>query len=633
MGSKRIKVKDILADADLRRKLMVSTIQATQAREGIETTYEQADHAYYVVTEVERAAFFDLQSLPSIAGVAADREAVFVKALRGQIDKVRYDVPLRDFAALESSPFAYDRVALVASLTSNAPALGSVATVVQGVIIRPDEPFLRYHWEVSPTRDIRPWKTLHKGGAFSRFYFDANLVIDWSPEAQRAFHRLRDSTLYFREGLTWPRAGGEFSMRYLPPDCVFSDKGPAVLLNNADDLWFVSAVANSTVAEYIMRARLSRKEMGARWELHVIKGIPIPATRTEQQRLLSERARSIYDSKMNWDDGNEVSTHFKSAWIVDRQYLGNSATPTIGERLDTLARRERETEIEICEKFAEIEDHVFSLYGLNDHMRGVVKEAVGDRPREILWSVLAGKSLEQKRMEHIWRLLSYAVKRVVEAADDGMVPFDPINNEPRLVDRVRGELAEFFPDRDANQVEVEIVNELKQNVKGYRRCSSLEEWLENAYFEYHCSLYKRRPIFWHIASAQGTAPAAFGVLVHYHRFDKNRLAKLRSTYLRDAIENFRREAALADKAGRTDDRLDFQTRIEETHALERKLQAIQEGRREGEEGGEDDFRILTPWKKAEELPKGWDPDLDDGVKVNIEPWEKAGALRVAKVVR
>ncbi len=236
-------------------------------------------------------------------------------------------------------------------------------------------------------------------------------------------------------------------------------------------------------------------------------------------------------------------------------------------------------------------------------------------------------------MEHIWRLLSYAVKRVVEAADDGMVPFDPINNEPRLVDRVRGELAEFFPDRDANQVEVEIVNELKQNVKGYRRCSSLEEWLENAYFEYHCSLYKRRPIFWHIASAQGTAPAAFGVLVHYHRFDKNRLAKLRSTYLRDAIENFRREAALADKAGRTDDRLDFQTRIEETHALERKLQAIQEGRREGEEGGEDDFRILTPWKKAEELPKGWDPDLDDGVKVNIEPWEKAGALRVAKVVR
>ena len=46
--------------ADLRRKLMVSTIQATQAREGIETTEDQADRAYYIVTEAERTAFFDL---------------------------------------------------------------------------------------------------------------------------------------------------------------------------------------------------------------------------------------------------------------------------------------------------------------------------------------------------------------------------------------------------------------------------------------------------------------------------------------------------------------------------------------------------------------------------------------------
>jgi hypothetical protein len=33
MAGKRVNVKGILADADLRRKLMVSTIQATQARE------------------------------------------------------------------------------------------------------------------------------------------------------------------------------------------------------------------------------------------------------------------------------------------------------------------------------------------------------------------------------------------------------------------------------------------------------------------------------------------------------------------------------------------------------------------------------------------------------------------------
>jgi hypothetical protein len=37
-------------------------------------------------------------------------------------------------------------------------------------------------------------------------------------------------------------------------------------------------------------------------------------------------------------------------------------------------------------------------------------------------------------------------------------------------------------------------------------------------------------------------------------------------------------------------------------------------------------------KKPEDRPKGWAPDLDDGVKVNIEPLQKAGVLRLARVM-
>src|SRR5207247_8314015 len=155
---------------------------------------------------------------------------------------------------------------------------------------------------------------------------------------------------------------------------------------------------------------------------------------------------------------------------------------------------------------------------------------------------------------------------------------------------------------------------------------------ENAFFEYHSSLYRNRPIFWHVASTKGTERFAFGALVDYHHFDRNRLAKLRGQYLRDAMDTFRREAALADKVGRTDLRIEWQSRLEEAQELDRRLQWIQEGRHEGQEGGDHDFRILTPWKSAEERPKGWDPDLDDGVKVNIQPFQKAGVLRIAKVV-
>ena len=53
-GSKRVKLQEITSNPELRRKLMVDTIIATQAREGITTTREQAEAAYDKVLSENR---------------------------------------------------------------------------------------------------------------------------------------------------------------------------------------------------------------------------------------------------------------------------------------------------------------------------------------------------------------------------------------------------------------------------------------------------------------------------------------------------------------------------------------------------------------------------------------------------
>lgn len=343
---------------------------------------------------------------------------------------------------------------------------------------------------------------------------------------------------------------------------------------------------------------------------------------------VGEHAKTIHGLKAGWDEGNEASTRFILPWLL-RTDISQSGLPA---RLQALAVLEASQEKRIQQLYAELNDEIYKLYGIQDTTRATVEEMLGERPPEILWPQMEGQSAEQKRMEHVWRLLSYVVKRVVGADDDGVVPFVSMAGEPSLLERMLNELHSFFPGRDIGQVETEIVNELNKNVKGYRRTRSIAEWLANAFFEYHSALYKSRPIFWHIASSQGTARFAYGVLVHYHKFNRIRMAKLRSQYLREAIDTFRREAALADKEARADDRAEWQSRLEEAQDLDRRLQWVQEGHREGPEGGDRDYRILTPWKSSEERPLGWDPDLDDGVKVNIEPLQKAGVLRIPKVV-
>jgi hypothetical protein len=43
--------------------------------------------------------------------------------------------------------------------------------------------------------------------------------------------------------------------------------------------------------------------------------------------------------------------------------------------------------------------------------------------------------------------------------------------------------------------------------------------------------------------------------------------------------------------------------------------------------GEPPYDIYVRWKSLAEQPIGWDPDLDDGVRLNIRPFVEAGVLR------
>jgi len=628
MGSRRVDLKAILADEDLRRELMVPTLQATQAREGIETTRDQAERAYYVVNEADKAAFFDLARIRNENQGDDSRKAVFLSSLHSSKVGPRFDVARKDFRAIEGSPLAFRRVRLVAHIFRDSSALEPAWGIArQGKATGDDPRWIRYWWEIS---GIPHWVPFAKGGPFSRFYSDVHLSIDWARDHREALkasgNGLPSEDLYFQQGLTWPRAASVFNARVMPSGCVFADKGPVVFARDKSLEWLLLAFLNSEMALCFGKTLTSRENMGGRWEVGVVKRFPVPDVTKDRRELLSGIAKSIHDAKAVWDEGNETSTRFNRPWLL----LIDLSSLTMANRLDRLAEFEASEEARIQQLYAELNDEVYKLYGIPEATRATIEETLGERPPEILWPQMEGKTADQKRMEHVWRLLSYVVGRVVEADEDGIVPFMAAGGETALIDRVLDEIAALFPDQDVNQVEVDITNELKRKVKGYRPVQGIREWLEGVFFEYHVSLYKKRPILWHIASSQGHGACAVGALCHYHKFNHDRLSKLRGTYLRDAIALFRREAAIADQEGRTEDRQDWQSRLEEAEALDQRLQWVQEGVSGYPAPG--DCRIRTPWKSDDELPKGWQPDLDDGVAVNILPLQTAGVLRIPKVV-
>jgi len=628
---KRYDIKKLLSKPDLRRRLIVESTRVTQAREDIEVSEAQAENSYYVVTEGERAAFLDLERFGH-SDTGDNRHHVFVEILKSESSRTRFDVTIRDFSLLDASTLAYAEMQILGTLFKVGVSIDpNYAHVRGGMNSTESSRFVRCFWEPS-TASRRRWVKYCKGGDFSRFYSDLELVLDWTADGAelKALVKerygsesrfIKSPEFYFRPGLTWTEKSSlGFSVRILEEGAIFNVAGPAAFPVNENDRFFLLGVLNSSAIAYTARA-LSGRNYGSNY----VGQFPIPPAVAKARNGISDFAKQAYEIKSGWNSGNEVSTNFQKPWLLA---TGFTDAGPFQIRLGRLIDCEDRLTLQLKVLFEQIDLTVAGLFGLSQSQRESILTHLRGWPLECVWPQMEGQSAEQKRLEHVCRLLSYAVKCVVEEDNDGLVSLQSVAQEQPLLERVRAKLASFFPEQDPHTLEIEIVNELKKRVKGYARAESLQEWLTDRFFDFHCDLYQQRPILWHLASSQDSADPAFSVIVQYHRFDNDLLAKLRSVHVRDRMATLRREAAQAGKDNREDDRLQLLAALEEVEAFDKKLAKLQEGHHNGAEAGDDDYRILTPWKKPQERPKGWQPDIDDGVKVNIAPLARTGLLRI-----
>lgn len=186
---------------------------------------------------------------------------------------------------------------------------------------------------------------------------------------------------------------------------------------------------------------------------------------------------------------------------------------------------------------------------------------------------------------------------------DGIVCVPPVRGERPAVDRLRDLLAAAYGSEWSPRKEEEL---LRQD--GYTKNGGLEGFLRDEFFASHCKLFHQRPFIWHIWD--GTRDG-FSVLVNYHRLDRKTLEKLIYSYL-GAWITLQKEEVRQEKAG-------AERRLAAAEELKKNLEKILEG--------EKPYDIYIRWKPLHEQAIGWEPDLNDGVRMNIRPFVEAGVLR------
>jgi len=184
------------------------------------------------------------------------------------------------------------------------------------------------------------------------------------------------------------------------------------------------------------------------------------------------------------------------------------------------------------------------------------------------------------------------------------IPAMPDHTEAAL--RVRAILSDAFGTQWSTNIETQLLSTC-----GSR--STIEDWLRNGFFQQHCALFHQRPFVWQIWDGRKDG---FSALVNYHKLagpdgqGRHLLQKLTYSYLGQWIQQQRHDqnAGVEGADGRA---------AAAEHLLGQLEKIIE---------GEPPYDIFVRWKPLHEQPIGWNPDINDGVRVNIRPFMMAKPL-------
>jgi hypothetical protein len=202
------------------------------------------------------------------------------------------------------------------------------------------------------------------------------------------------------------------------------------------------------------------------------------------------------------------------------------------------------------------------------------------------------------------------------ADSDGIVCIPPVRGESGAADRLLNLLAKAYGQSWSSDVLTSLLKDA-----GYAG-KSLETWLRDGFFQQHCELFHQRPFIWQIWDGLRDG---FSALVNYHKLDRKNLETLIYTYLGDWMIRQSQDAA---------DGVDgAQERLSAAEQLKKRLELILLG--------EAPHDIFVRWKPLQKQAISWEPDLNDGVRMNIRPFlsvpdvksKDAGILRVKPKIK
>ena len=513
-----------------------------------------------------------------------------------------------DFTNVPGSPFSYWVSGNVRDIYLNfPPLLGESRLAQHGCSTKDDSRYLRLYWELPLTCNNDGWFLFAKGGDYSEFYSDVYLCINWGKDAYEleadlltkypylgndANWVLHRECHYLKPGLTWSRrTTSGLSMRILPANCFFSDKGPAIFSLEKDDKYLlaIQAVLSSSAYKFLLGMQLAASDTAARsYEIGLLQNTPIPNLEQNDIDYLAEKTTECWRIMKLLDSGNETSHAFVMPdWLLEK---------TLAIKLSDQVKR-------FVLLKNEINDYCFKLYGFNendiaqaeadDHSfkQGVSNEKTLSNSPQLLestisWLVGVAFGRFNKRVE--FDIHEYNEENPLSKLpkySPGMVSCSGDNNVAILV-------SDPSDTRDLTRNILKISNELELSFD-----KNLDKYINQDFFKDHIKKYsksrRQAPIYWPLQTVSGS----YTLWVYYQNLNSQTLYTCVNDFLQPKIKAVIQQVEL------------LKANTNRTNKEEQELSSLCDFEKE----------LLELKETLLDIAKHWKPNLNDGVQITAAP--------------
>lgn len=461
------------------------------------------------------------------------------------------------------------------------------------------------------------WFPYNKGGQFKKWYGNQEYVVNWENDGEEIkelatnlyknyTRTVKNMAYYFKSGVTWSDlTSSGFSARFVPEGFIFDTMAPTLFFNNQKELYEVLGFINSNVFQHFLDLTIT----GLHYTAGIVKNLPcIFANDINIQKIVMQNI-SITN---NYYNSSELSWNFKK-----HPFFLNKDSEKIEDIFRAYEKDHQQNFYLLKNNEEELNRYYIKVLNLNAELDSMVEEnrlsiKKTDSKKEtktflsyFIGCVMGRYSLDMDGITYaggIWdnsKYTSYIPNKF------GLIQ---LTNEHYFEDDIITRLREFLSITFGAETVEESIQWLAEAIE-IRHNQSAEDRLRTYFFDEffkdHCQVYQKRPIYWLVDSGK---EKGLRTLIYMHRYKPDTMATIRFEHLQEIQSKYNNEIAAVDLRI-----VNPNLSATEKRDLEKRKTAFQKRLEE----------LLEFDKKLAEYANAQIAiDLDDGVKVNYERFDK-----------